>query len=61
MTRPDATALAPAADTLAERLLTTQAPQRPLSAPAIRLEVDGRIVEGREGQTVLEVCRDNGI
>ncbi len=51
----------PAAETLADRLLRTQAPQRRQSAPAIRLEVDGRIVEGREGQTILEVCRDNGI
>jgi NADPH-dependent glutamate synthase beta subunit-like oxidoreductase/formate hydrogenlyase subunit 6/NADH:ubiquinone oxidoreductase subunit I/ferredoxin len=49
------------ADSLAERLLTTQSPQRPQSAPAIRLEVDGRVVEGRDGQTILEVCRDNGI
>ncbi|MCU0505319.1 MAG: FAD-dependent oxidoreductase [Chloroflexi bacterium] len=49
------------ADALAERLLTTQSPQRPQSAPAIRLEVDGRVIEGREGQTILEVCRDNGI
>ena len=41
---------------------TTQAPQRPQSsAPVIRIEVDGRVVEGREGQTILEVCRDNGI
>ncbi|MEI8332584.1 MAG: FAD-dependent oxidoreductase [Chloroflexota bacterium] len=49
------------ADLLAERLLTTQSPQRPQSTPAIRLEVDGRVVEGLEGQTILEVCRDNGI
>ena len=28
---------------------------------AIRIEVDGRVVEGLEGQTILEVCRDNGI
>ncbi|MBI2776885.1 MAG: FAD-dependent oxidoreductase [Chloroflexi bacterium] len=48
-------------DTLAERLLTTQAPQRPQSTPVIRIEVDGRVVEGFEGQTILEVCRDNGI
>jgi formate dehydrogenase major subunit len=27
----------------------------------IRVEVDGHLVEGREGQTILEVCRDNGI
>ncbi|HEX7471464.1 MAG TPA: FAD-dependent oxidoreductase [Candidatus Limnocylindrales bacterium] len=51
----------PREDTLAERLLTTQSPQRPQSSPVIRLEVDGRLVEGREGQTILEVCRDNGI
>ena len=40
---------------------TTQAPQRPQSTPRIRIEVDGRVVEGLEGQTILEVCRDNGI
>ena len=48
-------------DSLAERLITTQSPQRPQSAPRIRIEVDGRVVEGFEGQTILEVCRDNGI
>ena len=48
-------------DALAETLLTTQAPQRPTATPRIRIEVDGRIVEGLEGQTILEVCRDNGI
>ena len=47
--------------THAERLITTQSPQRPKSTPAIRIEVDGRVVEGLEGQTILEVCRDNGI
>ena len=51
----------PPAQTLSERLLTTQAPQRPQSTPVIRVEVDGRLIEGREGQTILEVCRDNGI
>jgi NADPH-dependent glutamate synthase beta subunit-like oxidoreductase/formate hydrogenlyase subunit 6/NADH:ubiquinone oxidoreductase subunit I len=51
----------PPEQTLSERLLTTQAPQRPLSTPVIRVEVDGRVVEGRVGQTILEVCRDNGI
>ena len=51
----------PAVDSLAERLFRTQAPQRPQSTPAIRLEVDGRLIEGRAGQTILEVCRDNGI
>ena len=49
------------ADSLAERLLDTQSPQRPQSTPRIRIEVDGRVVEGYEGQTILEVCRDNGI
>src|SRR5262245_65892022 len=53
--------LEPLADTVAERLLTTQSPQRPQSTPRIRIEVDGRVVEGFEGQTILEVCRDNGI
>ena len=64
ITRPDRhepTELEPLADTLAERLITTQAPQRPQSTPRIRIEVDGRVVEGFEGQTILEVCRDNGI
>ena len=32
-----------------------------MSSPRIRIEVDGRVVEGFEGQTILEVCRDNGI
>jgi formate dehydrogenase major subunit len=49
------------ADSLAERLLDTQSPQRPQTTPRIRIEVDGRVVEGFEGQTILEVCRDNGI
>ena len=51
----------PRDDSLAERLITTQAPQRPQSTPRIRLEADGRLIEGFEGQTILEVCRDNGI
>ena len=60
ITRPDSRpAIEP--DSLAERLLDTQAPQRPQSSPRIRIEVDGRVVEGFEGQTILEVCRDNGI
>ncbi len=46
---------------LADQLLDTQSPQRPQSTPRIRIEVDGRVVEGYEGQTILEVCRDNGI
>jgi NADPH-dependent glutamate synthase beta subunit-like oxidoreductase/formate hydrogenlyase subunit 6/NADH:ubiquinone oxidoreductase subunit I/ferredoxin len=63
--RPDIPAkldtVTPRDDSLAERLITTQSPQRPQSTPRIRLEVDGRLIEGFEGQTILEVCRDNGI
>ena len=60
--RPEPMELQPLADdTVAERLITTQSPQRPQSTPRIRIEVDGRVVEGFEGQTILEVCRDNGI
>ncbi|MEA2577664.1 MAG: hypothetical protein QOD78_1252, partial [Chloroflexota bacterium] len=55
------TSPAAASDSLAERLLDTQSPQRPQATPRIRIEVDGRVVEGFEGQTILEVCRDNGI
>src|SRR3954451_22173464 len=51
----------PLDETRTEQLITTQAPQRPQSTPRIRIEVDGRVVEGFEGQTILEVCRDNGI
>jgi len=50
-----------APDSLADRLLETQAPQRPQVSPAITIEVDGRQITGRAGQTILEVCRDNGI
>src|SRR5215211_5910486 len=63
--RPDSpsvlSTIEPRADTSAEHLLTTQAPQRPHATPPIRIEVDGRVVEGFDGQTILEVCRDNGI
>jgi NADPH-dependent glutamate synthase beta subunit-like oxidoreductase/formate hydrogenlyase subunit 6/NADH:ubiquinone oxidoreductase subunit I/ferredoxin len=63
--RPDTPArldtITPREESLAERLITTQSPQRPQSTPRIRIEVDGRVVEGLEGQTILEVCRDNGV
>ena len=63
--RPDAKAprdtVTPMDDSPAERLITAQAPQRPLSTPIVRLEIDGREVTGTEGQTILEVCRANGI
>ncbi|MFI5291961.1 MAG: FAD-dependent oxidoreductase, partial [Candidatus Limnocylindrales bacterium] len=58
--RPDADA-AQMLTSPADRLLDVQAPQRPLATPAFTIEVDGRQVTGREGQTILEVCRDNGI
>ena len=48
-------------DAAAERLLTTQSPQRPQRTPTFDIEVDGRTLVAREGQTILEVCRDNGI
>ena len=61
ITRPDSRPATAEPESLAERLLDTQSPQRPQSSPRIRIEVDGRVVEGFEGQTILEVCRDNGI
>src|ERR1043165_8214370 len=57
----EASAPATTRGALADRLLDTQSPQRPQVTPRIRIEVDGRVVEGFEGQTILEVCRDNGI
>ena len=50
-----------AADAPVERLLETQAPQRRLSSPTFTVEVDGKQFTGRAGQTILEICRDNGI
>ena len=50
-----------APDLAVERLLETQAPQRPMSSATFTIEVDGKQFTGREGQTILEVCRDNGI
>ena len=50
-----------APDAAAERLLTVQAPQRPLADPAFTVEIDGRRLPVFEGQTILEVCRANGI
>ena len=44
-----------------ERLLETQSPQRRMSSPIFTIEVDGRQYTGRAGQTILDVCRDNGI
>ena len=62
ITRPDSRSATRAAEIrLPSGSSTTQSPQRPQSSPRIRIEVDGRVVEGFEGQTILEVCRDNGI
>ena len=49
------------ADEAAERLLTTQSPQRRQVSPEFSIEIDGRTLTGRAGQTILDVCRDNGI
>ncbi len=48
-------------DAPAERLLETQSPQRRMSSPTFTIEVDGRQFTGRAGQTILDICRDNGI
>jgi NADPH-dependent glutamate synthase beta subunit-like oxidoreductase/formate hydrogenlyase subunit 6/NADH:ubiquinone oxidoreductase subunit I/ferredoxin len=50
-----------APDAVAERLLETQSPARRMVSPAFTLEIDGRQYTGRAGQTILDVCRDNGI
>ena len=50
-----------APDAAVERLLETQAPQRRLTSPGFTVEVDGKQYTGREGQTILDICRDNGI
>ena len=50
LTRPDSRPETdPESQSLADRLLETRAPQRPQSSPRIRIEVDGRVVEGFEG------------
>ena len=61
LTTQTAAVPAPMAPSPADRLLDVQAPQRPLTTPTFTIEVDGRQITGREGQTILEVCRDNGI
>ncbi|MBA2570836.1 MAG: FAD-dependent oxidoreductase [Chloroflexi bacterium] len=50
-----------APDAAIERLLETQAPQRPLSSATFTVEIDGRQLTGTIGQTILEVCRDHGV
>ena len=44
-----------------ERLLSTRSPQRPQRTPSFYVEIDGERLEAFEGQTILEVCRANGI
>ena len=44
-----------------ERLLSTRSPQRPQRTPTFTVEIDGRRLDAFEGQTILEVCRSNGI
>ena len=51
----------PPADESVEHLLTTQSPQRRQVAAPFTIEIDGVQYTGREGQTILEVCRDHGI
>ena len=46
---------------LAERLLTTQSPQRPQVSPAFSIEIDGRVYTGRAGQTILEALVTAGV
>jgi NADPH-dependent glutamate synthase beta subunit-like oxidoreductase/formate hydrogenlyase subunit 6/NADH:ubiquinone oxidoreductase subunit I/ferredoxin len=58
-TLPQTTLAAP--DAIAERFLDTQAPQRPQVTPTFTIEIDGRQVTGHAGQSILEVCRDNGV
>ncbi len=50
-----------APDAAVETFLVTQSPQRPVTATTFTIEIDGRQVTGRQGQTILEVCRDNGV
>jgi NADPH-dependent glutamate synthase beta subunit-like oxidoreductase/formate hydrogenlyase subunit 6/NADH:ubiquinone oxidoreductase subunit I/ferredoxin len=62
--RPDVLAARPdvaSPEERSERLMTVQAPQRPLSTPTFTVTIDGHELTGRVGQTILEICRDNGI
>ena len=63
---PEQSSLTPAidanaSDAMVEHLLETQAPQRRLTSPTFTVEVDGKQYTGRQGQTILDICRDNGI
>src|SRR4029079_5362465 len=50
-----------APDAVAEARLVTQSPPRVSTSPTCTVEIAGKQVTGREGQTILEVCRDNGV
>jgi len=52
---------APSAEVAVDKLLTTRSPQRPQRTPTFYVEIDGQKFEAFEGQTILEVCRANGI
>ncbi|MFM9165842.1 MAG: 2Fe-2S iron-sulfur cluster-binding protein, partial [Candidatus Limnocylindrus sp.] len=52
---------APSAEVAVDKLLTTRSPQRPQRSPTFYVEIDGQKLEAFEGQTILEVCRANGI
>ena len=52
---------APSAEVAVDKLLTTRSPQRPQRTPTFYVEIDGQKLEAFEGQTILEVCRANGI
>ncbi|NBO52258.1 MAG: FAD-dependent oxidoreductase [bacterium] len=52
---------APSAEVALDKLLTTRSPQRPQRTPTFYVEIDGQKLEAFEGQTILEVCRANGI
>ena len=52
---------APSAEVAVDKLLTTRSPQRPQRTPTFYVEIDGQKLEAFEGQTILEVCRANGL
>ncbi len=60
-TLPQVREASSAPDAAIERLLETQTPQRPQTTGTFQVEIDGRQLTGRIGQTILEVCRDHGI
>ncbi|MEY3494676.1 MAG: hypothetical protein RI921_36, partial [Chloroflexota bacterium] len=62
VTPVDATAVQTTSESQAvEQMLSTRSPQRPQRTPTFYVEIDGRQLEAFEGQTILEVCRANGI